>query len=174
MKISIIAAVSENGVIGKDNQLVWSLPIDMKFFMKTTEGHCILTGRKNYESIPEKFRPLRNRTNIVITTQSGYGEQHPELKVVNNIDDGIELARALSEKELFIIGGGQIYQQTIDLADRLYITEVKHQFDGDTFFPSIDESEWYESSRIIVSPDEHHAFRMEFTVLDRSKTSNES
>ena len=167
MRISIIAAVSNNGVIGKDNQLVWNLPIDMKFFMKTTEGHCILTGRKNYESIPEKFRPLRNRTNIVITNQSGYGEQHPELKVVNNIDDGVELARSLSEKELFIIGGGQIYQQTIDLADRLYITEIKHQFDGDTYFPTIDQSEWYESSRIIVCADEHNAFQMEFTVLDR-------
>ena len=170
MKISLIAAVSENRVIGKDNQLVWSLPIDMKFFMKTTEGHCILTGRKNYESIPEKFRPLRNRTNIVVTTQSGYGEQHPELKVVNRIEDGIELARSMYEKELFVIGGGQIYQQTIDLADRLYITEVQHQFDGDTFFPSVDPSEWYESSRIVVNPDEHHAFRMEFTVLDRKKT----
>ena len=92
MRISIIAAVAENGVIGKNNQLVWNLPIDMKFFMKTTHGHCILSGRKNYESIPAKFRPLKNRTNIVVTTQKGYCKDHDALKVVPNVQEGINLA----------------------------------------------------------------------------------
>jgi len=169
MKISVIAAVSQNRVIGKDNQLVWDLPIDMKFFMKSTSGHCILTGRKNYESIPEKFRPLKNRTNIVVTSQSQYGEVHPDLKVVSNIEDGIELARSMGEKELFIIGGGQIYQQTLQLTDRLYITEVKHDFEGDAFFPPINYEEWEELSRIIVEPDQHNPYRMDFTILERKQ-----
>ena len=169
MKISVIAAVSQNRVIGKDNQLVWDLPIDMKFFMKSTSGHCILTGRKNYESIPEKFRPLKNRTNIVVTSQSQYGEVHPDLKVVSNIEDGIELARSMGEKELFIIGGGQIYQQTLQLTDRLYITEVKHDFEGDAFFPPINYEEWEELSRIIVEPDQQNPYRMDFTILERKQ-----
>jgi dihydrofolate reductase len=169
MRISIIAAVAENGVIGKDSQLVWNLPIDMKFFMNTTLGHCILTGRRNYESIPEKYRPLKNRTNIVVTKQPGYAEEHSGLKVANNIEDGIEMARAMGEKELFIIGGGQIYEQTLQLADRLYLTEVKHEFDGDTFFPDFDRIEWVEMSRIVVEADERNPYRMDFIILEREQ-----
>lgn len=167
MRISIIAAVAENGVIGKNNQLVWNLPFDMKFFMKTTQGHCILSGRKNYESIPAKFRPLKNRTNIVVTTQKGYCKDHDALKVVPNVQEGINLALSINEKELFIIGGGQVYEQTIELVDRLYLTEVKHKFEGDTHFPSFDKSQWEEKSRIIHTADDDHLFEMHFTVLDR-------
>ena len=169
MKISLIAAVSENGVIGKNNQLVWNLPIDMKFFMKTTLGHCILSGRKNYESIPTKFRPLKNRTNIVVTTQEGYCKDQADLKVVHQVQEGIDLAFSLNEKELFVIGGGQVYEQTIQLATRLYLTEVKHTFEGDAHFPSFDKSKWEEKSRIIQPADEEHLFEMHFTVLDRCK-----
>lgn len=167
MRMSIIAAVAENGVIGRNNQLVWSLPLDMKFFMKTTQGHCILTGRRNYESIPEQFRPLKNRTNIVVTSQHDYSTGHQELKVVHSVNEGIELASSLGEKELIVIGGGQIYEQTIRLADRLYLTEVKHSFEGDTFFPSFDKSEWEETSRIICAADVDNAFEMHFTVQER-------
>ena len=167
MKISIIAAVADNGVIGKENRLVWSLPQDMKFFMQATLGHCILSGRLNYESIPEKFRPLKNRTNIVVTKQVDYGKDVKDLEVVSNIESGISLASKLGEKELFIIGGGEIYEQTTGLADRLYLTEIKHEFDGDTFFPSFDRAEWHESSRIIHKVDQLHAYEMHFTVLDR-------
>lgn len=166
MIISIIAAVAENGVIGRDNQLVWNLPMDMKFFMKTTEGHCILTGRRNYESIPEKFRPLKNRTNIVVTSQPDYSDGNQELKVVHSVEEGIGLASKLGEKELFVIGGGQIYEQTINLATRLYLTEVKHQFEGDTFFPSFDQSVFEETSRIIQLPDEWNEYEMHFTTLN--------
>lgn len=168
MKISIIAAIAENGVIGRNNQLVWHLPMDMNFFMKTTQGHCILTGRRNYESIPEKFRPLKNRTNIVVTSQHNYSDSHPDLKVVHSVEEGVEVALNAGEKELFVIGGGQIYEQTIDLADRLYLTEVKHQFEGDTYFPSFDRSLYQESSRIIQCPDETHKYGMHFTVLEKS------
>ena len=168
MKISIIAAIAENGVIGRNNQLVWHLPMDMNFFMKTTQGHCILTGRRNYESIPEKFRPLKNRTNIVVTSQHNYSDSHPDLKVVHSVEEGVEVALNAGEKELFVIGGGQIYEQTIDLADRLYLTEVKHDFEGDTYFPSFDRSVYEETSRIIQGPDENHEYEMHFTVLEKS------
>lgn len=168
MIISIIAAVAENGVIGGNNALPWHLPLDMRFFMKTTEGHCILTGRLNYESIPEKFRPLRNRTNIVVTRQQNYAEETAELKIVGSIEEGIEVARKLGEKELFIIGGGQIYAQAMPIADRLYITEIKHQFEGDTYFPDIDPSEWDEVSRIVCEADSENSYRMEFVVLENS------
>ncbi|GJM30067.1 MAG: dihydrofolate reductase [Cyclobacteriaceae bacterium] len=167
MTISLIAAVSENGIIGGNNQLVWNLPVDTRFFMKTTEGHCILTGRRNYESIPEKFRPLKNRTNIVVTTQQNYLKDAPGLKVVNNIQDGIEFARSLSERELFIIGGGEIYTQTIQQADRLYLTEIKAQFKGDTYFPSFNRDLFEETSRIICRPDAENAHEMHFVTLER-------
>ncbi len=168
MIVSIIAAVAENGVIGRDNQLIWHLPVDMRFFMKTTEGHCILTGRRNYESIPEKMRPLKNRTNIVVTRQPDYQPESRQLKIVNSIEDGIDLALKLKEKELFIIGGGQIYQQTVQLADRLYITEVKQSLEGDTYFPTIDHTHWNELSRIIYPADQNHAHDMHFVVYERS------
>ncbi len=165
MIISIIAAVAENNVIGRNNQLVWNLPMDMNFFMKTTQGHCILTGRRNYESIPEKFRPLKNRTNIVVTSQPNYSDGHQDFEVVHSVEEGIELALKLGEKELFVIGGGQIYEQTITQANRLYLTEVKHQFEGDTYFPSFDRSILEEASRIIQLPDEWNEYEMHFTIL---------
>jgi len=167
MKISLIAAVSENSVIGKNNQLVWDLPIDTRFFMKTTEGHCVLTGRRNYESIPEKFRPLKNRTNIVVTRVTDYPSDKPGLVVVNTIKEGIDYARNAGEKELFIIGGGQIYTQTIELSDYLYLTEIKGQFEGDTYFPAFDRGKFEETSRIIHKPDQRHAYEMHFVKLKR-------
>ena len=169
MIISIIAAVAENGVIGGNNQLPWHLPLDMRFFMKTTEGHCIITGSRHNESLPEKFRPLRNRTNIVVTRQQNYADETDELKIVASLEEGIEVARKLGEKELFIIGGGQIYQQAMGLADRLYITEIKHQFEGDTHFPPFERSEWDEVSRIVCKANQDNAFDMEFGVLEASK-----
>ncbi len=165
MIISLIAAVAKNGVIGKDNDLVWNLPDDMKYFMKTTEHHCVLGGRKNYESIPEKYRPLKNRTNIVVTRQAGYG-QNQSIKVVHDITEGIKLAENIGEKELFVIGGGEIYQQSLPMAHRLYITEVKASFEGDTFFPTISRSSWTERSRIIPPPDKSPDCDFHFTVLE--------
>jgi len=167
MMVSIIAAVAENGVIGGNNKLPWHLPLDMRFFMKTTEGHCILTGRRNYESIPEKFRPLKNRTNIVVTRQQNYAKASCQLRIVNSIEGGIRLAGELREKELFIIGGGQIYQQAMPLTHRIYLTEIRQQFKGDTHFPSLDRSEWKEVSRIICAADAENIYPMEFVVMER-------
>ena len=165
MIISLIAAVAENGVIGKDNDLIWRLPRDTLFFMNTTRGHHVLTGRKNYESIPEKYRPLKDRVNIVVTNQNSY--EAPGAEVVYSVEEGIELARNAGEAQLFIIGGGQIYKQTLAMADRLYITEVKSTFEGDTYFPEIEESDWMEISRINNTPDQDHAYAFDIVIKVR-------
>lgn len=166
MIVSLIAAVASNGVIGKDNGLLWHLPADMKYFKRVTTGHCILTGRRSYESIPPKYRPLKDRTNIVVTRQPGYGAGE-NIQVVHSIARGLELARDRKEQEIFVIGGGEIYSQTIQQAHRLYITEVKADFEGDTYFPSIIPENWEEYSRIIHKPDSKHAQEFHFTVLER-------
>lgn len=166
MIISLIAAIAENLVIGKDNDLVWHLPDDMRYFMKTTLGHCILTGRRNYESIPLKYRPLKNRTNIVVTRQKNYSVGN-EVILVNTVEQGITFARQYGESELFVIGGGEIYQQTLAIADRLYITEIKASFEGDTYFPEVERSQWKETSRIAHPIDSNHAHGFDFVVLDR-------
>ena len=142
MIVSLIAAVAKNNVIGRDNQLIWNLPKDMKFFMDTTMNHHILMGRKNFESIPMKYRPLKNRTNIIISRNNEYVAEGCVL--VSSIDEGIKHAKANNEKECFIIGGGQIYQHALDLGivDRLYITHIDENFAGDTFFPEINYNEW--------------------------------
>ena len=165
MIISLIAAVAENRVIGKDNDLLWRLPKDIRFFMNTTIGHHVITGRKNYESIPPGFRPLKDRTNIVVTNQQTY--ETPGAEIVHTLEEGVELARKNGETELFIIGGGQIYSQFMNMADRLYITEVKAAFDGDTFFPSYNDSNWTEVSRVNNFPDDHHTYQFDFVVYHK-------
>ncbi len=139
---SIIVAISENNGIGKDNDLLWHLPADMKFFRKTTMGHCIITGRKNYESIPEKYRPLAKRTNIVVTRNANYKAEGAVVK--NSLKAALEHADSMGEEEVFIIGGGQIYKQAIEnnTVDKMYITHVAETFEADTFYPEIDLSNW--------------------------------
>src|SRR3954465_7549819 len=132
MSISLIVAVGSNNAIGKNNTLIWHLPADMKFFKEKTTGHCIITGRKNYESIPEKFRPLPNRTNIVITRQKDY--QAPGAIVTDSIEKALELAEKSGDEEIFIIGGAEIFRQCINITDRIYLTKIHHSFEGDVFF----------------------------------------
>ncbi len=159
MKIIIIVAVAENNAIGKDNRLLWRLPDDMKFFKEKTEGHCVVTGRRNYESIPEKFRPLPGRTNIVVTRQKDYSA--PGAMVVESIDAAIELAKGRGEDQLYIIGGGEIYAQCMGIADEILFTRVHHSFDADTFFPEIG-SEWKEVWSEHHAVDEKHAYSFTF------------
>ena len=142
MKVSLIAAVAQNRVIGKDNDLVWHLPDDMQYFKDTTKGHHVITGRRNYESIPEKYRPLPGRTNIVVTRQTDYPA--PGAVVVNSIERALEIASNASDAEPFIIGGGQIYAAALELGlvDRMHITWVEGEFEGDTYFPEFDPKEW--------------------------------
>jgi dihydrofolate reductase len=164
MKIIIIVAVAENNAIGKDNRLLWRLPDDMKFFKEKTEGHCVVTGRRNYESIPEKFRPLPGRTNIVVTRQKDYAA--PGAIVVESIEAAISLAKSRGEDELFIIGGGEIYAQCMNIADEILFTRVHHSFEADTFFPEIG-SEWKEVWSENHAADEKHAYS--FTFLQYRK-----
>lgn len=156
MKVSLIVAVAENGVIGKDNDLIWHLPKDMHFFKETTMGHHVIMGRKNFESIPERFRPLPNRTNVVITKQSDY--QAEGCVVVNSLKAALEVSQHNGDNEPFVIGGGQIYKLALEenLVDKIYLTKVHQAFDGDTFFPELSE-EWKEVERVNHQADEKHA-----------------
>jgi dihydrofolate reductase len=167
MIISSIAAVAENNVIGRNNRLIWRLPYDMNYFKEITEGHCVITGRKNYESIPEKFRPLINRTNIVVTRQLNYSA--PGAIIAHSIEEALSIARNKAEAEVFIIGGAEIYLQTMSLADKLYITEVHHQFEGDAFFPTIDKTTWKEISRTPMPADDKHKYAYTFCVRARTR-----
>ncbi len=181
MQISLIAAVSSmpssswppqkqdgNYVIGKNNQLVWRLPADMKYFREITEGHHVLMGRKNFLSIPQKFRPLVNRTNIIATHNKDFLKSPDQsCKVVHSIEEGISFSKQNNETELFIIGGGEIYSQTINLATKLYITWVHSAFGGDTFFPEINFLLWKEIFRQDFQVDEKHNFAYSFCVYEK-------
>ena len=165
MTISLIVAVAENGVIGKNNQLVWHMPTDMKYFMDKTKGHCVITGRKNYESIPDKYRPLSNRTNIVVTRQKNYPA--PGAFTAGSIDEAIKLAKESHETECFVIGGAEIYRQTLKIADIIYYTKIHHSFEGDAFFPEIDINDWEEKSSEFHPADERNSYDFSFIVYSR-------
>lgn len=164
MIISLIAALTRNRVIGKDNDLPWHLPDDMKYFMQTTKGHHVVMGRKNYDSIPEKFRPLPNRTNIVVTRQKDL--KLPGCLVVNALEDAVSIARNAGESEVFIIGGSTIYRLGLPFADRLYLTEIDAELDGDTHFPAFNRNDWKEVSRKHHPADDRHAFPFDFVIYD--------
>ncbi len=143
MPLSLIAAISENNCIGKNNALLWHIPEDMKHFKEITIGKTVMMGRKTWESLPEKYRPLPKRTNIVVTRQTNYTV--PENAFCY---PSIESALAVhGDNEIMVIGGGQIYAATIDMADTIYITHVHRVVEGDVFFPSIDMSKWKEVER---------------------------
>lgn len=133
-RISIIVAHSRNMVIGKGNDLIWKIPNDQARFKKLTMGHPVVMGRKTWESILEKFRPLPGRTNFVITRDSSYSA--PGATVAISIENALTGARqAPGNEEIFIVGGGEIYKQALPLTDRLYLTVVDKEVEGDTFFP---------------------------------------
>lgn len=138
MIISIIVAKARNNAIGKDNKLLWHIPEDLKRFKALTMSHPIIMGRKTFESIG---RPLPGRHNIVISRDF----KHDGVEVAPSLDDAILMCR--DEEEIFITGGGQVYRQAMELADKLYITDVDLEPDADTFFPEIDGSRWIELSR---------------------------
>lgn len=167
MKITLIAAIASNNVIGKDNKLLWRLPADMKFFKDKTYDHCIITGRKNYESIPEKFRPLPGRVNIIVTRNINYVAEGAV--VVTSIEAALAEARLLNETECFIIGGGEIYKETIGIADEMWITHVNKEFEGDTVFPNIGPGDWDNVSTSFHDKDEKHNFNFRITHYVRKQ-----
>jgi len=155
--LTIIAAASENNALGKDNNLVWHLPNDFKRFKALTSGHYIVMGRKTVESFP---KPLPNRTHVIITRQNDY--EVPEgCLVVNSLSKAIEICP--ENEEVFIIGGGQIYKQSIDIADKIELTRVHTTVEADAFFPEIDEDIWEIIQSEYHPKDEKHQF--DFTYL---------
>ena len=138
--INIIVAMDKNRVIGKNNQLPWHISDELKNFKKFTTGNTILMGRKTFESIG---RPLPNRNNVVISTSLQPTEG---IDVCKNIEEGITKAKSY-EKDIFIIGGAQIYKQMLPLVEKMYISYIKKEYDGDVFFPEFDENEWQIESR---------------------------
>jgi len=160
---SIIAAVGANNVIGKNNDLVWHLPADLKFFKSKTSGHFVIMGRKTFESFN---KPLPNRTHIIITRQPDY--DFKDGYVVDDLGKAFSIAKARNQQEAFVLGGGEIYKQAINDCDRLYITEIKANFDGDTFFPIIDKSIWKEIKREEHAPDDKNKYPYAFVTYEKA------
>lgn len=165
MKISIIVAVAENSVIGKGNRLPWHLPDDIKFFRNKTMGHCIISGRINYESIPEQFRPLPGRTNIVLSRDKNF--KALGAIVAHELGKAIQVARGKGETECFIIGGGHVFRQAMEMADKIYYTRIFNSFEGDVFFPALDESKWVLKNRVRHEADEKHPWPFEFCEYEK-------
>lgn len=156
--ITLIAAAAENNALGKDNQLVWHLPDDFKRFKQITSGHYIIMGRKTFESFP---KPLPNRTHVIITRQKNY--KVDGCIVVNSIEDAIKACP--KEEEVFIIGGADIYNQSIDFADKIELTRVHANFEADAFFPEINLNNWkliFEEKHV---QDEKHNFDFTFQTF---------
>lgn len=164
MIISTIVAASRNWVIGKDNEIPWYIPNDLRYFRRMTLGHHIILGRKNYESIG---KPLPKRTNLIITRDTTY--EAPGCHVLHTIDEAIDFARKDKEEELIICGGGQIYKQTMHLVDKIYFTEIEAVVEGDVFFPEIDTKKWKLVSIERNQSDDRHEYGYNFMVYERIK-----
>ncbi len=156
--ISIIACLGKNNAIGRDNKLLWHIPDDLKHFKKITTGNVIVMGRKTYESIG---KPLPNRTNIIITRDKQYRADGCLIK--HSLDKIIEEAKTYKDKEIFIIGGGQIYEQALPYTDKLYLSIVDDKPDADTFFPD------YSEFRNIISEEEHEQRGIKFKFIELTK-----
>ena len=166
MKVALIVAAAENHVIGKDNDLIWNLPKDMKFFKETTKGHFVIMGRKNFESIPQKYRPLPNRTNVVVTRQKDYFAEG--CLVVNSLAEALQEAEKAKDLEPFIIGGGEIYRLALEqqLIDRVYLTRIHKNYQGDTFFPELNK-EWKLLKSDKHLADEKHECDYSFEIYEK-------
>ncbi|OGS70936.1 MAG: diacylglycerol kinase [Flavobacteria bacterium RIFCSPLOWO2_12_FULL_35_11] len=159
--VTIIAAIAENNALGKDNQLIWHLPGDLKRFKKTTLNHVVIMGRKTFESLG---KPLPNRTNILITRDKNYKTEG--CVVVNSLKEALETA-AKEDENPFILGGAEIYKQALPFTDKLDVTFVHHQFDADVFFPEIDKTIWKETSREDFKADENNKYDYSFVTFER-------
>lgn len=160
MRISLVVALSDNRAIGKDNQLLWHLPADLQHFKQVTMGKPILMGRKTHQSIG---RPLPGRLNVVITR-----DQHVNAEgcvVVNSIQSALEVVK--DQSEICVIGGAELYQQMLPMADRMYLTIVHHVFSADVFFPEWNDAEWHVIERVERAADEKNQYACEFLMLDR-------
>ena len=160
--ISLLVAAGENDVIGRDNALPWHLPNDLKYFKNQTWAMPILMGRKTYESIG---KPLPGRKNIVITRNSDWKAEG--VTVVHSLEEAVQAAKDFSVKEIFVIGGAEIFNAAFPQAHRIYLTRVHHSFDGDVFFPAVDTAGWTRVSARHCPADEKNAFAHTFEVWER-------
>jgi len=162
MTVYAIAALSENGAIGKDNDLIWHLPDDLKFFKNKTLKKVVIMGRKNFESIPEKYRPLPDRINVVLTRSKDFNADGA--KVFHSMADAMNWCREEGYSEVFVIGGGEIYAEAIrsGMVDAMFLTRVHATFEGDTFFPDFDESKWEREVLEDHPADERHDYAFTF------------
>jgi dihydrofolate reductase len=163
MIIALIAAIAENDVIGRDNALPWHLPDEYRYFRRVTEGHWVIMGRRTWES---RAIPLAKRVNVVVTTQADYRAEG--VLVVDSLRAGLDLAMAAGEREAFVIGGTRLYAEALEFADRLYLTRVHGEFEGDAYFPPVDWAIWNEVRRERHEADEKHAVAFTMQVFDRS------
>lgn len=168
MRLSLIVAVSENGVIGRDGDLPWHLSADLRRFKRLTMGHVMLMGRKTWESIG---RPLPGRTSIVISRQADYSTGFDEVSVATNLDEAIALAQdsPSDASEVFVIGGAGIYELTFSRADRLLLTRVHAEVVGDVRFPEVDWSAWSLIEEESVAAEEKNDFAHTYQVFERAK-----
>jgi dihydrofolate reductase len=162
MIISAIVATAKNGVIGKDNEIPWYLPADFAYFKRVTLNHHIIMGRNCYESIG---RPLPKRTNIIVTRNLFYIASG--CITVHSIAEGLQIAQQNDETEAFIIGGGEIYQQTMHLLDKIYVTQVDLNTEGDVFFPELNPAEWRLISEENHPKDEKNEWNFTFKIFER-------
>jgi dihydrofolate reductase len=168
MKLSIIVAAAENNAIGKNNQMLWNLPEDMRFFKNTTWGLPLIMGRKTFEALGNK--PLPGRFNIVISRQPGYKTGNPEVRETDSLQKAISIAKNLDAKEAFIGGGGQIYRESLLMCDRIYMTRVFASLEGDAYFPEIPEDVFQQLYSKKVPADEKHAYAMDFQTWTKIKS----
>jgi dihydrofolate reductase len=168
MKISLIAALAKNNVIGKENDLIWRLPVDFKRFKSITSGHYILMGRKTFESLGN---PLPNRTHLIVTRNINYPAPEGHY-VFQTVEEAFIFASKLQIDTLYVIGGGEIYNQTINLADELLLTEVDVSPEGDTYFPEFSKEEWRETFREFHPKDEKHQYSFSFVNYERIQKEN--
>jgi dihydrofolate reductase len=168
MRISLVVAMDRNRVIGRNNSLPWYLPEDLRFFKRITMGKPVIMGRRTWESIG---RPLPGRANIVVTRQPDY--EADGIKVVHDMKEALMLAEAIGEidgrDEAMIIGGSEIFLDSLRYADRIYLTEVHGEVEGDTWFPDFDRSKWKEVSREDFEAEEPNPYAYSFVVLDRAE-----
>ena len=167
MKINLIVAASENNVIGIKNDLPWALPNDMNYFKKKTLGHTVIMGRKNYISIPEKFRPLPNRENIILTSKQNFTAE--KCRIFNSLESSITYCEKMKRKEIFIIGGGEVYKYALKekLIDTIFLTRVHTTIKGDTFFPKLNLDKWKVISKERNNKDSSHKYDYTFIVLKK-------
>lgn len=162
--LSLLVAAAENNVIGKNNQLPWNLPEDLKYFKNKTWGMVLVMGRKTFESLG---KPLPGRKSIVITRDKDW--KYENVEVVHSVEDAIEKAKQFGVKEILVLGGAEIFKQVMPQAERIYITRVHHSFEGDAYFPEFSNEDWKLVKSHFFHADEKNKYSLTFEVWERTK-----